>query len=67
MRRQERREDGGEMKPDLNGVSRAASSVESLGVAGQLHVEEKHQQERVEEEVAKVADMYFKFVFNYCD
>lgn len=67
MRRRERREDGRERKLDLNGVFRAGSSAESLGDAGQLHGEEKQQQERVEEEVAKVADVYFKVLFNYCD
>lgn len=65
-RRREHREDGGERKLDLNGVICTGSSTESLGVVGQLHVEEKHQQERVEEEVAKVADVYFWVVFNCC-
>lgn len=65
-RRREHREDGGERNLDLNGVICTGSSTESLGVVGQLHVEEK-QQERVEEEVAKVADVYFWVVFNCCD
>ncbi|XP_037548691.1 A-kinase anchor protein 9 [Nematolebias whitei] len=52
-RRREHREDGGERKLDLNSVIGAGSSTESLGVVAQLHVEERHQQERVEEEVAK--------------
>uniref|UniRef100_A0A3Q2P8S4 ELK domain-containing protein n=1 Tax=Fundulus heteroclitus TaxID=8078 RepID=A0A3Q2P8S4_FUNHE len=45
--------DEGERKLDLNGVNGAGSSTESLGAAGQVPVEERLHQERVEEEVAK--------------
>lgn len=41
----------GERKLDRNGVNGAGSSTENLGAAGQ---EDRLQQERVEEEVAKV-------------
>ncbi|XP_047239649.1 A-kinase anchor protein 9 isoform X2 [Girardinichthys multiradiatus] len=46
-------EDRGEIKLDLNGVNGAGSSMESLGAAGQVLVEERLHQEMVEEEVAK--------------
>ncbi|KAM4725778.1 A-kinase anchor protein 9 isoform 3-T3 [Anableps anableps] len=46
-------EDRGERKLDHNVVNGAGSSTESLGAAGQVLMEEKLHQERVEEEVAK--------------
>ncbi|MEQ2291637.1 hypothetical protein AMECASPLE_015043, partial [Ameca splendens] len=49
----EHSEDRGEIKLDLNGVNGAGSSMESLGAAGQVLVEERLHQEMVEEEVAK--------------
>ena len=62
-RRQEEREEEkrGEKGQDLNGVSGAGSSSESLGAAGPVVLEDKQHWERVEEEVAKVRGHVFCF------
>lgn len=52
--REEREQERRLREQDLNGISGAGSSTESLGVARQVSVEEKQHWERVEEEVARV-------------
>lgn len=59
-------EDRGERRLDLSVVNGAGSSTESLGAAGQVLTEEKLYQERMEEEVAKVALVYFRFKYKLC-
>lgn len=55
-REQERKR---EERRDLNGINGAGSSTESLGITGQVLVEERQHWERVEEEVAKVCGQSF--------
>lgn len=60
-KREEGQEEHGEKEQDLNHISSAGGSFESLGAARQVLLEERQHWKRVEEEVAKVGDCVLCF------
>lgn len=63
---EERQGRRGEKEQNLNGISSAGDSSESIRAAGQLVLEDRQHWERVEEEVAKVGSHAFVFTCNSC-